>query len=141
LRPIIDRFITNYSVDLYSCVLDESRREVSLVPHCVCVPVPLSLSVYVSLSLSPSLCMCPCPPLPLCVATSHSLPNLRVQVNARWRMVGTLSLPWRPKIDLVGNTRFRCAQCHVVHPKSSRKLPQSFTTPLSLTPVTHTFAP
>jgi len=45
LRPIIDRFITNYSVDLYSCVLDESRREVSPVPLCVCVPVPLSLSV------------------------------------------------------------------------------------------------
>ena len=55
LRPIIDRFVKEYSVDLYSCVLDETRSE----------------------------------------------------VNARWRMVGTLALPWRPKIDLVGKTRFR----------------------------------
>ena len=55
LRPIIDRFVKEYSVDLYSCALDETRSE----------------------------------------------------VNARWRMVGTLALPWRPKIDLVGKTRFR----------------------------------
>jgi len=55
LRPIIDRFVKEYSVDLYSCELNAANNE----------------------------------------------------VNARWRMVGILSLPWRPKIDLVGKTRFR----------------------------------
>lgn len=31
------------------------------------------------------------------------------EVCARWRMYGTLRLPWRPRIDLTGQTRFRYA--------------------------------
>ena len=57
LRPIIDRFVTDYSVILYSCEIDEACTE----------------------------------------------------VVARWRMIGTVGFPWRPKIDLIGKTRFKYA--------------------------------
>ena len=57
LRPIIDRFVIDYSVILYSCEIDEACTE----------------------------------------------------VVARWRMIGTVGFPWRPKIDLIGKTRFKYA--------------------------------
>eukprot|EP00287_Rhodomonas_sp_CCMP768_P009144 CAMPEP_0196726476 /NCGR_PEP_ID=MMETSP1091-20130531/7743_1 /TAXON_ID=302021 /ORGANISM="Rhodomonas sp., Strain CCMP768" /LENGTH=367 /DNA_ID=CAMNT_0042068925 /DNA_START=74 /DNA_END=1179 /DNA_ORIENTATION=- len=55
LRPIIDRLVTEYDVELYSCELDEPAG----------------------------------------------------RVTARWRMIGSLALPWSPVIDLQGTTNFR----------------------------------
>jgi len=77
LRPIIDRFVKDYDVVLYSCDLNETRSEVSTT-------------------------------LPRVQPRRRRFTEeLRAQVRAEWRMIGTIELPWRPVVNLRGNTRFR----------------------------------
>ena len=45
----------------------------------------------------------------LCIADrggDPSLPSSQVVVEAEWRMVGDLRLPWKPRLDLDGRTRY-----------------------------------
>ena len=102
------RFVTDYSVDLYSCDLNELDSEV-LCPYSARPPLFSSFC-----SLTP---MVVAPLLPVrqltksrnerLLTTNTNDDSSQSQVSAKWRMVGVLNLPWRPKIDLVGRTRFR----------------------------------
>ena len=61
LRPIIDRFVTNYSVDLYSCVLNESRNEVCVIVRViVCVIVCVCVILCVCVIVCVCVCVCVC---------------------------------------------------------------------------------